>query len=372
MGKTILLAGGGTAGHVSPLLATAAELKRRGHEVVALGTATGLEADLVPRAGVAFRAIPRVPFPRRVGGAAVRFPGAMAGALRATGRVVDEVAPDVVVGFGGYVSTPAYLVAHRRGIPIVVHEANSKAGLANRIGARYAAAVATNYASTELKGAVVIGMPLREEIVALAEAFRHPRSATVARIGARLALRWPEDARAVLVVGGSLGAARLNSATAEAIPAIVGHGLHVLHITGRGKDDSPARALGDLAAKYRSQYVVREYENDIAGAYAAVDAVVCRAGAVTVAEVSALGLPALYVPLPIGNGEQALNAAPAVAAGAALVIEDERLTSAAVTLALEQILLDEDDQARITEAARSLSVLDASARLADMIERAAL
>jgi UDP-N-acetylglucosamine--N-acetylmuramyl-(pentapeptide) pyrophosphoryl-undecaprenol N-acetylglucosamine transferase len=368
VGKTILLAGGGTAGHVSPLLATAAELTRRGHLVVALGTATGLEADLVPRAGVAFRAIPRVPFPRGITGAAIRFPAAMAGALRATGRILDELAPDVVVGFGGYVSTPAYLVAHRRGVPIVVHEANSKAGLANRLGARYAAGVATNYASTELKGAVVIGMPLREEIVALAEALRDPHSATVARIEARLALRWPDDARAVLVMGGSLGASRLNSATAEAIPAIVGHGIHVLHITGRGKDDSPARALGDLAAKYRTQYVVREYEHDMARAYAAVDAVVCRAGAVTVAEVSALGLPALYVPLPIGNGEQALNAAPAVAAGAALLIENEWLTSAAVTLALEEILLDEDDRARITEAARSLSVLDGSARLADMIE----
>ncbi len=371
MGKTILLAGGGTAGHVSPLLATAAELARRGHEVVALGTATGLEADLVPRTGVAFRAIPRVPFPRRIDGAAVRFPGAMVGALRATRRVIDEVAPDVVVGFGGFVSTPAYLVARRRRIPIVVHEANSKPGLANRLGARYAAGVATNYASTDLRGAVLMGMPLREEIVALAAALRRPRSATVARIGARLALHWPEDARAVLVMGGSLGASRLNSATSEAIPAIVGHGIYVLHITGRGKDDSPARALGDLAAKYRSQYVVREYEHDMALAYAAVDAVVCRAGAVTVAEISALGLPALYVPLPIGNGEQALNAGPAVAAGAALMIEDEWLTPAAVTFALEEMLLDEDDRARIAAAARSIGVIDGSTRLVDMIERVA-
>jgi len=371
VGKSILLAGGGTAGHVSPLLATAAELARRGHKVVALGTATGLEADLVPRAGIAFRTIPRVPFPRRINSAAVRFPGAMVGALRAARRVVDEVAPDVVVGFGGFVSTPAYLAARRARIPIVVHEANAKPGLANRLGARYAAGVATNYDSTDLRDAVVMGMPLREEIVALAQALRRPRTATVARIEARLALRWPEDARAVLVMGGSLGASRLNSATAEAIPAIVGHGIHVLHVTGRGKDDSPVRALGDLAAKYRSQYIVREYEHDMALAYAAVDAVVCRAGAVTVAEVSALGLPALYVPLPIGNGEQALNAGPAVAAGAALMIEDKWLTPAAVTLALEEMLLDEDDRACIVAAARAIGVIDGSARLADMIERAA-
>jgi UDP-N-acetylmuramate--alanine ligase/UDP-N-acetylglucosamine--N-acetylmuramyl-(pentapeptide) pyrophosphoryl-undecaprenol N-acetylglucosamine transferase len=214
-------------------------------------------------------------------------------------------------------------------------------------------------------------MPLREDIVALATALRQPRSAAAARIGARLALRWPEDARAVLVMGGSLGASRLNSATSEAIPAIVGHGIHVLHVTGRGKDDSPARALGNLAAKYRSQYVVREYEHDMALAYAAVDAVVCRAGAVTVAEVSALGLPAIYVPLPIGNGEQVRNARPAVEAGAALLIEDGWLTPAAVTLALEEMLLDEENRARVTAAARSIGVIDGSARLADMIERVA-
>ncbi len=367
MGKTVLLAGGGTAGHVSPLLAVAAELARRGHDTVALGTATGLEADIVPRAGVAFRSIPKVPFPRRPNVAMLRFPFAFASALRATGRIVKETAPDVVVGFGGFVSTPAYAVARRRRIPIVVHEANAKAGLANRFGARRAAAVATNYEGTRLKGAVVTGMPLREEIANLADAMRDPRRAAVARIGARGALGWPEDARAVLVVGGSLGASRLNSVISEAIPAVAGHGIHVLHITGRGKDDIAERAYGDLAAKYRSQYIVRDYEHNMTAAYSAVDAVVCRAGAVTVAEVSALGLPALYVPLPIGNGEQALNAEAAVAAGAAVMIEDAWLTPAALTLALEEMLLDEDDRSRMVAASREIGVLDATKRLVDMI-----
>ncbi len=151
MGKTVLLAGGGTAGHVSPLLAVAAELARRGHDAVALGTDSGLEADLVPRAGVAFRSIPKVPFPRRLNGAALLFPFRLIGALRATGRIVKEVRPDVVVGFGGFVATPAYLVARRRRIPVVVHEANAKAGMANRLGARCAATVAANYPGTRLQ-----------------------------------------------------------------------------------------------------------------------------------------------------------------------------------------------------------------------------
>ncbi len=367
MGKTVLLAGGGTAGHVSPLLAVAAELARRGHETIALGTDAGLEADLVPRAGVTFRAIPKVPFPRRLNATALAFPFRMLSAIRATRRVFVEARPDVVVGFGGFVSTPAYLVARMRRVPIVVHEANAKPGLANRFGARRAAAVATNYAGTNLKHAVVMGMPLREEIAELADARRDPRRAAVARLGARAALGWPEDARAVLVVGGSLGASRLNRAVSDAIPAIAGHGIHVLHVTGKGKDDAPARALGDLAAKYRDHYVIREYEHNMPAAYAAVDAIVCRAGAVTVAEVSALGLPALYVPLPIGNGEQALNAQAAVEAGAALMIEDEWLTPAAVTLALEELLLDEEDRARMVRAARAIGVLDGTARLADVI-----
>jgi len=369
--KTVLLAGGGTAGHVSPLLAIAAELGRRGHDTIALGTDTGLEADLVPRAGVAFRSIPKVPFPRRLSGAAFRFPFRFLSALRATRRIFDEVAPDVVVGFGGFVSTPAYLVARRRRVPYVVHEANAKAGLANRLGARKAAFVAVNYPDTRLRHAIVTGMPLREEIASLADAFRDPRRASVARLGARAALGWPEDARAVMVVGGSLGASRLNAVVSEAIPAIAGHGIHVLHVTGRGKDDAASRAHGDLAAKYRRQYVVREYEHNMTAAYAAVDAVVCRAGAVTVAEVSALGMPALYVPLPIGNGEQALNAEPAVAAGAALMIEDDWLTPAAVTLALEEMLLDDERRDRMIAATRTIGVLDATARLADLVIEAA-
>lgn len=368
---TVLLAGGGTAGHVNPLLATAVELETRGFTVVAVGTEKGLEADLVPRAGVAFRVIPRAPLPRRPTLAALRFPWAFMRAVSAARRVIDETRPSVVVGFGGYVSTPVYVAARRARVPIVIHEANARPGFANRLGARWAARVAVTYASTALPGAVVTGLPLRPEIATLAADRRSAASSDRARAKARAALRWPEDARAVLVTGGSLGAARLNDAVAAAIPALAVHGIHVLHLTGRGKDDAALRALGDLPAKVRAQYVVREYDHDIAAAYAACDAIVCRAGAATVAEVTALGVPAVYVPLAHGNGEQELNAADAVRAGAAVVIPDDRLTAAALTLALEELLLDDGARRRMVAAARRTGIVDATARLADLIAEVA-
>lgn len=369
MARTFLLAGGGTAGHVNPLLATAAELEDRGHRAVALGTERGLEADLVPRAGIELRTIPRASAPRRIGVEALRFPGRLSRAVREAGTIMDEVHPHVVVGFGGYVSAPAYIAAHRRGVPIVVHEANARPGMANRMGARWASRVAVHFPGTTIKGGEVVGFPLRREIAELA-VLRRSGKADEPRRRARGALGWPDDAVAALIMGGSLGAARLNGAVAEAIPAIVGHGIHLLHLTGRGKDEDAERAYGDLPAKHRGQYVIREYEPDTALAYAAVDAVVCRAGAATVAEVGALGLPALYVPLPIGNGEQALNATASVEAGAATLIEDERLTATALTLRLEAMLLDDETGKTMAAAARRIGIVNGTERLASMIEEA--
>ncbi len=370
MSRTFLLAGGGTAGHVNPLLATAAELSERGYRTVALGTEQGLEAELVPLAGVELRTIPKAATPRRVGLGAVSFPWRLVGAIRAAGRILDDVRPDVVAGFGGYVSAPAYVAAHRRGLPIVVHEANARPGLANRWGARWASRVAVQFPGTRLQGAEVAGFPLRKEVVELAT-LRRAGKADDVRARARAALKWPDDAVAALVVGGSLGAARLNKAVAEAIPAIVGHGIHLIHLTGKGKDEDAERAFGDLPAKHRRQYVIREYEHNMGMAYAAVDAIVCRAGAGTMAEVGALGFPALYVPLPIGNGEQSLNAAASVDAGAATLIEDDQLTGAALTLRLEAMLLDQDTGRAMASAARRIGIVDGAERLADMIEGAA-
>lgn len=367
---SILLAGGGTAGHVNPLLATADELAFRGHDVAALGTSQGLEADLVPRAGLDLHLVPRVPFPRRPSADLVRLPWRLRAAIAAAGRAIDAVSADAVVGFGGYVSTPAYVAARRRGVPVIVHEANARPGLANRLGARRAAAVAVTFEGTPLPGAQLTGLPLRPTIADLARRLGEPDSRAAARADARLHWGWTEEAPVLLVMGGSLGAASINAALAAAIEKLTDHGVHVLHLTGKGKSDEGERARGNLAAAKRDQYVVREYVHDMELAFAAADAVVCRSGAATVSELSALGLPAVYVPLPHGNGEQALNAADAVAAGAATLVHDADLTAAALELSVEPLLLDPKARERAREAALTVGIVDGAARVSTLVEEA--
>lgn len=370
MGSSILLAGGATAGHVNPLLATAAELVERGHRVTALGTREGLEVDLVPRAGIDLHFVPRVPMPRRPSGALLRLPGRLRAAVAAAGTAIDEVGADAVVGFGGYVSTPAYLAARKRGLPVVVHEGNARPGLANRLGARGAAHVAVTFPGTRLRGAVVTGMPLRRDIADLATALVDEGARSEIQEMSRMELGWPSDAPVLLVTGGSLGAASINAATAQAAATLVDHGVYVLHLTGRGKDEQARRARAGLAPEQREQYRVEEYSHSMATAFAAASAVVCRAGGGTVCEVSAFGIPALYVPLPHGNGEQALNARPAVTAGAATLIRDEEFSAARLVLEGEKMVLDPHTNNRMRAAAARIGIRDAAQRLSDLIEEA--
>jgi UDP-N-acetylmuramate--alanine ligase/UDP-N-acetylglucosamine--N-acetylmuramyl-(pentapeptide) pyrophosphoryl-undecaprenol N-acetylglucosamine transferase len=367
----VLLAGGGTAGHVNPLLATADALLERGHDVAALGTERGLESHLVPDAGIDLHFVPRVPLPRRPSLDLVRLPMRLRAAVAAAGHAIDAIDADVVVGFGGYVSTPAYLAARRRRLPVVVHEGNARPGLANRLGARWAAAVALTFEGTPLKDGVVTGLPLRPAITALAKHLRDPAVGDRLRTDARASWGWASEAPTLLITGGSTGAASLNAVTAEVVERLVQHGIHVLHLTGKGKSDGAERARGNLPARHRGMYVIREYVDDMETAFAAADAVVCRAGAGMVCEVSALGLPAVYVPLPHGNGEQALNAQGAVAAGAASIVHDGELTAAALELVAEPLVLDPKAREAARAAASSIGIVDGAERLAHIIERVA-
>ena len=273
-----------------------------------------------------------------------------------------------MVGFGGYVSTPAYVAARRLKVPIVVHEGNVRPGMANKLGARFTSRVAVTFADTPLRGAIETGLPLRRDITDLARTLSDPEAREAARRIARDTLGWPDDAQVVLVTGGSQGAASVNAAVVKAVPTLLDHGLYVLHATGRGKDDDALRAKGDLKASVRERYAVHEYLHDMATALAAADAVVCRSGAGTVAETTAMGIPALYVPLPHGNGEQALNARGAVDAGAAVLIDDADLTPEKLVLAAERMVLDADVAASMRAAAATVGIADGASRLADMIE----
>lgn len=364
----IALAGGGTAGHVNPLLATAVLLRDRGHTVLAVGTAEGLEVELTARVDIDLALIDRVPFPRRLDRTALAFPGQFRRAVRQARDLMGERGIDAVVGFGGYVSTPMYVAANREGIPVVVHEANARPGLANRWGARSARAVAVTFPGTPLPRATVTGLPLRAEIEALADSLADPQRRIDVRQMARRALGFDSEAPVLLVTGGSLGAAHLNDAVSAAAASLIDHGVWIYHLTGANKSEKANRARSKLPTALRSHYRVEEYTHDMAVAFAAADAVVCRGGAMTVSEVTALGLPALYVPLPHGNGEQALNAAWAVEAGAARMVANDEVTATVIELVAEDLLLGPEVASTMSRAAHAIARRDASAQLADLVE----
>ena len=353
----VLLAGGGSAGHTSPLLATADALRRLAPDTVitCLGTREGLEARLVPEAGLPLEVVPRVPLPRRPGAELLRVPGRLGAARRAALEVVDRVRPDVVVGFGGYVSVPAYLAARSRRLPLVVHEGNAIPGIANKLGARMTPHVATSFPGTDLPHARYIGLPVRRMISTLDRAAL--REEALARFGLAA------DRPTLLVTGGSQGAARINAAVSQAAPALAAAGVQVLHVVGpRHVLEVPGGA---------GTYVVEQYVDRMDLAYAAADAVLCRAGSNTVTEVSGVGLPAVYVPLPIGNGEQALNARPVVDAGGGLIVADAALTPQWVEATLVDLLTDPDRLRAMGAAAADVVPLDADELLARMVLDAA-
>ena len=354
---SVLLAGGGSAGHVTPLLATADALRRLapGTVITALGTSRGLEASLVPARGYPLELVPRVRVPRKPSTEWLAMPGRLRSAVKAAGAVLDRVRADAVVGFGGYVSAPAYLAARRRGIPIVVHEANPRAGLANRLGARYAARVVTAAdGTTGLRNAVTLGLPMRTEIATLDRAAR--RDEGLAAFGLR------EDLPTLLVTGGSQGARTLNTAAIGAAGALARAGVQVLHAAGpRNELPAPTVAPGD------PPYVLVPYLDRMELAYAAADLVLCRSGANTCAELTAVGLPGAYVPLPHGNGEQRLLAEPIVAAGGGLMVADAHCTPEWLAATLPPILADPARLEAMAKAASGLGHRDADVALARLV-----
>jgi len=353
----VLLAGGGSAGHTSPLLATADALQRleSGIVISCLGTRERLEAQVIPAAGYELDFVPSIPLPRRPNADLFRLPGKVRAARRAALDIVDRRRPDVVVGFGGFVSVPAYLAARKRRLPLVVHEGNTVPGIANKLGARWTTHVATSFPDTPLRHASYVGLPIRRMIATLDRA--------ALRDEARASFGLDPERPTLLVTGGSQGAARLNDAVAAAAPDFAEAGVQVLHIIGpKFTLDAPQTGV---------PYVVRGYVDRMDLAYSAADAVLCRAGSNTVTEVSGLGLPAVYVPLPIGNGEQALNARPVVQAGGGLLVDDAAVTPDWVRATLPPLVTDPLRLAAMGKAAAGLIPLDADEKLARMILEAA-
>ncbi|MGW4526344.1 undecaprenyldiphospho-muramoylpentapeptide beta-N-acetylglucosaminyltransferase [Amycolatopsis sp. NPDC004378] len=354
----VVVAGGGTAGHIEPALALADAVKRLRPDatVVALGTERGLENKLVPARGYDLELIPPVPLPRKPTPELLRLPLKVRDSVRRTREVLDRVGADVVVGFGGYVALPAYLAARGR-VPIVVHEANQSPGLANKVGARFAKRVAVAVPGTPLPKAEVVGIPLRRSITSLDRA--------ALRAEAREHFGLAPDAPTLLVFGGSQGAQSINAAVSGAAKELADAGVGVLHAHG------PKNTLVVQEFLGRPAYVPVPYLERMDLAYAAADVAICRSGAMTVAEVTSVGLPAVFVPLPIGNGEQATNARPAVDAGAALMVEDAELSPAKVAELVVPLVTDADRVAKMGAAAVGMGHREADETLARIVLEAA-
>lgn len=351
---SVVLAGGGTAGHVEPALAVADALTAIDPDVriTALGTERGLETRLVPGRGYRLELITPVPLPRRLNADLLRLPWRLRRSVAQTRAVLDAVHADVIVGFGGYVAVPAYLA--RGAVPVVVHEANARAGLANRLGARSAKRVLAAVPDSGLRNAELVGMPLRASITGL------DRGAL--RAAARDYFGFAPEVPVLLVFGGSQGAASINRAVSGAAGALAAAGVAVLHAHGpKNTLTLPEPRAG--AAPYRAV----PYLDRMDLAYAAADLAICRSGAMTVAEVSAVGLPAVYVPLPIGNGEQRLNALPVVSAGGGLLVDDADLTPDFIADQVVPLIVDGTRLPAMTAAAAGVGHRDAARRVAEVV-----
>ena len=317
--RSVVLAGGGTGGHVFPLLAFADCLRRHDPHlrITCLGTPRGLENELIPPRGYELRHVPAYQLPRTVNADLFRTPDRMWRAARAAGKIMDEVGAQVVVGFGGYVSVPAYLAAWRRELPSVIHEVNVPPGVANRFAMKLTRHVAVGFdhqvvQARSLRRARVVGVPLRRAIATLDRATR--RAEARDRFGLR------HDAPVLFVFGASQGARSINLAMAAAAKAVTAAGVQVLHIIGARNEDV------EIPAGMPMPYVTVKFLDEMELGYAAADLVLSRGGAITCAELAAVGLPAVYVPYPHSNQEQRRNALPVDEAGGGLLVDNADLS----------------------------------------------
>ncbi len=327
--------------------------------MLCVGTERGLETRVIPEAGYELALIPPVPLPRRPSADLFKVPSRLRRAVRSARAIIEDFGADVVVGFGGYVSMPVYVAARRAKVPLVIHEGNALPGIANRFGARVCTRlVATSFPATKLSHAQYIGLPIRRSISTLDRADLRP----LAREHFGLA----QDTPTLLVTGGSQGARRINQTMSACAADFAAAGVQVLHVKGpKGEVDLPPLPEGAPA------YVVVDYVDRMDLAYAAADAMVGRAGSNSVTETAAIGLPTVFVPLPIGNGEQSLNARAVVEAGGGLLVDDAAFTPGWVRDHLPALVADPARLGRMSTAASGLIRRDADERLAELILSAA-
>lgn len=313
----IIFAGGGTAGHIEPALSVAREWKRThpDSDILFIGTSSGLESRLVPAAGFPLTFISKVRISRSLSPSLLLVPFTLLQSVAQSMRILKGA--DLLVGFGGYVSAPAYVAAVLTRTPFVIHEANARPGIANRIGARFTrfTAITHEISGGALEGALKTGLPLRVDVTLAFN--KAEKDWNAARRGAKTALGFSDSQPLIFIFGGSQGSVAINSVIAQSLDSLTHYGIQILHGVGARNE------LPESTQNYRAL----NYIEDMATAYLAADIVISRSGAVTCAEVNTLGRYALFIPLPIGNGEQELNARDLVSQSRAEVISQREFTS---------------------------------------------
>lgn len=360
-----VLSGGGTAGHINPALALAEVLQDAGHEVLYAGTPTGVESRLAPQAGLPFTAFEASGFNRNHPLTIFKAIKLMLSSTAKAKAWFAEVQPDCVVCFGGYVSIPVGRAATAYNIPLVVHEQNSIMGMANKYLAKHASAVALTYEVAgepvaDASKLVLTGNPVRKQV------FEATRSEGRAYCGV------PEDALMLVVFGGSLGARHINTAICAAKDMLLERDqLYIRHITGPKEYDTVVHDL-NLSPEEQQRWTVVGYEDNMGKVLAATDMVVSRAGATSLAEISALGIPALLVPFPYATADhQTTNAREYVDRGAAFMIADDQVEQPAFTDLLTQLIDSEQVRQSMRDAAATFETANAAVKLADVVVAAA-
>lgn len=351
---SVLFAGGGTGGHLYPALALAAEVRRQYPDwpIAFMGTATRMEAQVVPQHGYPFHPVEIVGMPRKLSPELLRFGRTVAGSVAAARRIIREVKPLLVVGTGGYVSAPAVIAARLEGIPAVICEQNAFPGVANRALAPFATKIFTTFPQSDRyfprRKVECLGNPIRPEAYQLTQA------------EARERLDFPPVPHLLLVTGGSLGAKSINRATTEALERWLSHAdWAVLHVAGKGD----VQAVREATARWQAEprYRLVEYLAEMPAAIAAADLVVSRAGATTLAELTAAGKPMVLVPYPFGGKDQPANAQSLASAGAAVKLDDQDLSGLGETV--ETLMRDPEHRARMIQASRRFGRPDAARRI---------
>jgi UDP-N-acetylglucosamine--N-acetylmuramyl-(pentapeptide) pyrophosphoryl-undecaprenol N-acetylglucosamine transferase len=354
----VLISGGGTGGHLFPAIAVAQALSRKEPDATVLfaGRREGMEARTVSSYGMRFAAIPAAPLYTEQVWRNWTLPIVLGAALYQSWRLLDRFKPDVVLGTGGYVSVPLITAAGLARIPIVLQEQNLMPGRATRILARFALTVATAYPESSrflhASTIVVTGTPVRTEFWRRKEDF-------------------PPRPRTILVLGGSQGAHRLNEAVADALPWLLDRpDLAIKHQTGPREIEAMQAVKATLPAPVAARYEPFAFANDLAERIRAADLVISRAGASTLSEVSAIGVPMILIPYPYAGGHQRLNVAPYASAGAAIVIADEE-AGGRLRGVLTSVIDDEGRYRKMVEAMRGLGRPYAAEEVVRLLEQAA-